>query len=72
MINTIFWFADNIDQYNHELTTQGISDKTIVFIKDSGEIYVNNKKYGNTIQDVLNDPEIENIFNNDSVLKQQI
>lgn len=72
MINTIFWFADDIDQYNHELTTQGISDKTIVFIKDSGEIFVNNKKYGRTLEDIFNDPEVDTIFNDDSVLKQQV
>lgn len=71
MINTIFWFADSKSQYDQELATQGISDKTIVFIKDTGEIYLNNKKYGNTLQDILNDPDMEEVFQ-DSALKQQV
>ena len=71
MINTIFWFADSKSQYDQELATQGVSDKTIVFIKDTGEIYVNNKKYGNTLQDILNDPELSSMFSN-SALKQQV
>lgn len=71
MINTIFWFADSKSQYDQELATQGVSDKTIVFIKDTGEIYLNNKKYGNTLQDILNDPDMEEAFQ-DSALKQQV
>ena len=72
MINTIFWFADTKANYEFERDNQGISDKTIVFIKETGEIYVNNKNYGKSIQDLLNDPEIASVFNNNSVLKQQV
>lgn len=71
MINTIFWFANDYNDYERERDGQGISDKTIVFVKETGEIYVNNRKYGKTLQDIVNDPEMTDIFK-DSTLKEEI
>ena len=71
MINTIFWFANDYNDYERERDGQGISDKTIVFVKETGEIYINNRKYGKTLQDIVNDPEMTDIFK-DSALKEEI
>ena len=52
MIDTIFYFCPTQEEYDRTVDTsnggQGISDKTITFVEDVREIYLNGKGYGKT------------------------
>lgn len=45
MINTIFYFADTQNEYMQKYNAGEISSKTITFVKDSNEIYINGHGY---------------------------
>ena len=50
MVKTIFYFCPTEEEYNrliHDTSESGgISEKTITFVKDSGSIYLNGRRYG--------------------------
>ena len=62
MINTIFYFVDNINDYiasrDNTDGNGGISSNTITFVKDSGKIFLNGTEFGKTsIQELLSSTE---------------
>lgn len=85
MINTIFYFVDNINDYiasrDNTDGNGGISSNTITFVKDSGKIFLNGTEFGKTsIQELLSSTEFadwvadlnERLEENDLTLRQLI
>lgn len=48
MINTIFYFVETDAEYQLKRAQGEISNKTIVFVEDTREIYINGRGYGKT------------------------
>ena len=48
MINTIFYFVDTEREYRDQVDAGNISAKTITFVAETREIYLNGKGYGKT------------------------
>lgn len=60
MINTIFYFVETDAEYQLKRAQGEISNKTIVFVEDTREIYINGRGYGKTsTAGLVNNSEFE-------------
>jgi len=46
LIDTIFYYANTLDEYTDAIINHKILSRTIVFVEETGEIYKNGKVFG--------------------------
>lgn len=67
MINTIFYFAETLQEYEDKLQTEGISEKTIVFVKDTNDIYINQCNYNKNKTVAIHENEYKQLVQDHAV-----